>query len=348
MGHCSTAEAICDQLRGHGPQVHVHVVDFMESISPGSCDLIYGCFNFSVQYLPFLYNTLNVTADRFSILPLKWAVVGRMDALWAKYRPDLVICTLPMCTQYVSAFKKATGTVTPMYTYITDITTHEEWITADTDLYFVGAESTKSSLISRGVPADKIVVSGIPVRTKFHCAAMVNTEPSCGKAEILIMGGSLGLIPACDILLSRLSRNDNVHITLITGENKELMRHVRTYYPGVTAIGWTQEVDHYLKKSDLLVTKAGGITIFEAINASTPLYILRPFLAQEIGNAEYIEQNNIGQVMWTKYSDASSDILSLLNNPSLLRTMKKNMDEIRRSWHSYDAVSYFANGEEGV
>lgn len=99
---------------------------------------------------------------------------------------------------------------------------------------------------------------------------------------------------------------------------------------------------------DLLVTKAGGITIFEAINASTPLYILRPFLAQEIGNAEYIEQNNIGQVMWTKYSDASSDILSLLNNPSLLRTMKKNMDEIRRSWHSYDAVSYFANGEEGV
>ena len=56
----------------------------------------------------------------------------------------------------------------PLYTYITDITAHEEWIAPGTDKYFVGDITTKNALLSKGVSEDKIAVSGIPVRRAFY------------------------------------------------------------------------------------------------------------------------------------------------------------------------------------
>lgn len=36
-----------------------------------------------------------------------------------------------------------------------------------------------------------------------------------------------------------------------------------------------------MKRAELIVTKLGGITLFEAINSKTPIYVLCPFLSQE-------------------------------------------------------------------
>ena len=46
-------------------------------------------------------------------------------------------------------------------------------------------------------------------------------------------------------------------------------------------IGYTNEVDKYMKEADLILTKSGGITTFEAIYSETPMYIVTPFLSQE-------------------------------------------------------------------
>ena len=75
-----------------------------------------------------------------------------------------------------------------------------------------------------------------------------------------------------------------------------------------------------------------GITTFEAIAAKTPLYIIKPFLEQEFGNAKYIEDHNIGRVLWDTAADEAADILKLIENKGLLDTMRKNMKAITESF----------------
>lgn len=43
-----------------------------------------------------------------------------------------------------------------------------------------------------------------------------------------------------------------------------------------------------MQSSDILISKASGITVFEALYAEIPLYIINLFLLQEISNARYI------------------------------------------------------------
>ena len=94
-------------------------------------------------------------------------------------------------------------------------------------------------------------------------------------------------------------------------------------------IGFTQKVAQYMARADLLLTKAGGITTFEAIHTGTPMCLLRPFLMQEEANAAYIEQQGFGKVLWDKGKEAS-EVLSLLRDPEALEDMKQRIDVYKR------------------
>lgn len=58
--------------------------------------------------------------------------------------PDLIISNLPVCSKYFSAYKELRICTQPLFTYITDITVHDEWIANKTTLYFVGMNPPKT------------------------------------------------------------------------------------------------------------------------------------------------------------------------------------------------------------
>ena len=83
-----------------------------------------------------------------------------------------------------------------------------------------------------------------------------------------------------------------------------------------------------MRRADLLVTKAGELPHLKPLPQKHRFYIIKPFLEQEFGNAKYIEGHNIGRVLWDVNADEASDILRLIDDNSLLNTMKKNMAHI--------------------
>ena len=322
MGHIKAAEAIKEEiLKEHGEN-KVEIIDFMDYMFPAVSKYIYKGFNFLVSSCSGLYNSLNKAAGSNGTVPLKVAVTRKIDRLIAEHKADAIVVAFPVCSQYISAYKRMRRCSIPLYTYVTDITAHEEWIAPGTDKYLVGDTVTKNALISKGVLEEKIIVSGIPVRQCFYTE---KTQKKSSQKEILIMGGGLGLIPSSGDFLRSLNDNPDVKVTLIAGKNEKLVRHIREKYGRIEAIGYTDQVDRYMKRADLIVTKAGGITTFEAIASKTPLYVIKPFLEQEFGNAKYIEEHNIGRVLWSKDIDEKEDILALISNDKLLQAMKENM-----------------------
>ena len=86
-----------------------------------------------------------------------------------------------------------------------------------------------------------------------------------------------------------------------------------------------------MRNADLIVSKSGGITLFEAIYSETPIYVVNPFLMQEVKNARFIEERGIGQVVWKEKDHITDDILSIINDDESIEIMKNNMKKIKEN-----------------
>ena len=349
MGHVKCAEAIAEEIYAARKDVTVTSVDVMDYLFPHLSKAIYKGFSLLVTKLPGMYNHLNRAAGKHAGVPMKKTIAAKLDRLIAETQPDLIISNLPVCSKYISAYKELRVCTVPLFTYITDITVHDEWIADKTDLYFVGDESTGNVLISKGVSAEKIVVSGIPVKRVFKSAFKDGTLKDQEKADtgthtkkrLLIMGGGLGLVPGGSRLLKRLNEETCFEVTLIAGKNRSLEKRARRKYKNINVVGFTDKIADYMAAADLVLTKPGGITTFEAIASRTPMYIVDPFLEQEMGNARFIESKNIGRVVWSRDCDVASDIINFLKDTALIDTMKENMAKLCQSFSCPNPMQYF-------
>ena len=349
MGHVKCAEAIAEEIYASQPDASVTTVDVMDYLFPHLSKAIYKGFSLLVTKLPGMYNHLNRAAGKHAGVPMKKTIAAKLDRLIAETQPDLIISNLPVCSKYISAYKELRVCTVPLFTYITDITVHDEWIADKTDLYFVGDESTGNVLISKGVSAEKIVVSGIPVKRVFKSAFKDGTLKDQEKADtgtyakkrLLIMGGGLGLVPGGSRLLKRLNEESCFEVTLIAGRNRSLEKRARRKCKNINVVGFTDKIADYMAAADLVLTKPGGITTFEAIASRTPMYIVDPFLEQEMGNARFIESKNIGRVVWSRDCDVASDIINFLKDTALIDTMKENMAKLCQSFSCPNPMQYF-------
>ncbi|MDE5889320.1 MAG: hypothetical protein K2H20_04805, partial [Bacilli bacterium] len=174
FGHTSAAISIKEKIKQEHPNYNVQIIDFIEYLFPVISKGIYGTFNFLVNKCCALYNFLNKIGSKNGSAPLKSFIVKKIDRLLIENNIDTVISVFPVCSQYISAYKKMRKSNIVLNTCITDVDVHEEWISDETNLYFVAVEMTKYNLINMGVDSEKIVISGIPVKNSFNCNKDIN------------------------------------------------------------------------------------------------------------------------------------------------------------------------------
>ena len=94
------------------------------------------------------------------------------------------------------------------------------------------------------------------------------------------MGGGLGLLPRKDSFYEALDALPGVRTTLITGGNQKLYDRLHGRYGHIEVLGFTDKVYEYMARADLLLSKPGGITLFETITSELPILAWEPFLQQ--------------------------------------------------------------------
>lgn len=327
MGHYSAAQAVKEDLMKCDSNISVTIVDIIEWLFPMTNKVIYTFFNSFICKFSGIYNFINKIASKNSSKPLTKGKMKGIRKLMDKFKPDIIVSTWSGSTKYAAKYKKGSKDDTPLYTYITDIEAHEGWYLDESDLYFVGTESTKEKLIENNIDYNKIVISGIPIRQAFKDDN--NYDKKNEKKEILLMGGGLGLIPCIWDILTPLSNDNRYSVTVITGKNKRMYKKIKNKFPDINVISYTKEVDKYMKNADIIVTKPGGISIFEAIYTDTPLFIINPTLSQEVINGKFIEENCIGKVVWNVDSNIDDMIVSVIEDDKLISEMKENMQLIK-------------------
>jgi len=330
MGHVAAAEAAADQLRRRYPGAEIRIVDLMESLYPKLYPYIYIGFNAMVDKTPRIYNAMICLNGQLARLPLKRksANADIIRDLVEQFRPDAIVSTWLIGSKYIGAYKQQAGSDIPFITCITDILAFDEWLSPATDAYIVGSEDTRQALAAKGIDPAIVHVGGIPVRQGFGQRCL----PARPKAsEVLIMGGGLGFLPDAGQLLGFLATLPSVHVTVIAGRNRKLYAALKDRCPKVEVLGYTDRVAAYMAAADVLVTKPGGATTFEAIEAEVPLFVPAPYFEQEKANAAFIEKEGLGRVIWERGQSCGPALGELLLDQCARQRIKNNMRRFKES-----------------
>lgn len=328
MGHWAASLSLKQQLeRSLGARAEV--VDLFAAVLPELSPALYKSFRLLVTYGGGLYNLVHLLTDGAGASvrsPLADALTDRFYALAELHQPDAVIATHPLCAQLVSRFKADYGVPLPLVTCITDVTCHSEWLNPGTDCYFVGSSTVREGLVAKGVDPARIEVTGIPVREEFK--RPVRRGGGLPR-NLLIMGGGLGMMPRREGFYEALNDLPHVHTTIICGRNEKLRARLAGRWENIEVLGFTDRVCGYMARSDLMLSKPGGSTMFEAIFSQLPLLAWAPQLAQEKENAEFLTSAGVGLVTPRGAEACLASIRGVIYDDALLSAMAENAGRLR-------------------
>lgn len=339
-GHVSVSNALKEHIHACQSNIQIEVADMHEIMHPIGYKSIYRSYEMMVRYLPSSYNAYYVGKEKLPQLQKMDTASHKNLKKLAQYieqkKPKVVISTFPLCTGYMSKYKENYDSLLPMITCITDVVDSNEWIYPKNDLYFVADECIKAALIKKSIAESKIFSTGIPVRGKFLKEEDCNfLRSQLGYLEsdriILMMGGGFGLFPKEEAFYIWLSTLSNVKVVVLTGKNKKLYHQlVKIDAHNIRVIEYTDRVSEFMKISDVLVGKSGGITLYEAIASALPMIIYKPSLGQEIKNCQFIVDKEIGVVVY-ELELLKEALIKLIHNSQEKRHLHAQIQELKKS-----------------
>lgn len=326
FGHEMAANAIREEFMRQDQNAEIIQKDLPAYFYPYISKIIYKVFGLVAERYHGIYNLVYKISGKLNSAnrPSGPLIYRKFRKMMEEYNPDMIVCTHPFCEKSAATYKAKSGSCIPLVTCITDISMHKEWYAKQADLYLAPTIEVKDNLAGFGALPEDIFVTGVPVRQQF--LSMENDGAGlCAReagTNVLIMGGGLGIMPELEDILYTLHDMPGVKATVITGKNHKVYERWKGRFNDIEVLGYVGHIGKYMRKADLVITKAGGITLFELLHSRVPMFIIRPFLEQETVNARYAQGKGFAQVIWGKKEDFTAELRKLLEDPARLGQMR--------------------------
>lgn len=335
-GHMQAARAIEEYWKEKEPQATISHVDFLDTETLSLEHIIKGTYIKMIDLFPMLYDLIYRASKgerKGTVMQtvLSYLLKSRMLKLIQQENPDVMVFTHPFPCGAACILKRQGHIQMPIVAILTDFSSHQFWLYPQVDTYFVATEGMVSEMTQVGIEADKIHVSGIPVRRSFFKDAITHYEMK-KPIKVLVMGGGLGL-GSLEIALQHLDAVSSIdEITVVAGQNTSLYESLVTLSGKMktktTVYGYTSNISELMSSTTLLVTKPGALTCMEAVTIGLPMVFFNAIPGQEVANAELLE--NRGCARWARDIHNLEDVVAaLLINPNRLQ----QMSETARQWH---------------
>ena len=145
------------------------------------------------------------------------------------------------------------------------------------------------------------------------------------------MSGGFGVGPIKNIVSYLDTSEADFQGIVVCGYNKKLKIEIgkvnQTAKHKFKVFGFVDNVDELMRASDLLVSKSGGISVTEALNAGLPLVVVRPIPGQEMRNYRFLEKNDAA--LRIKNPREVVKMMGLLMKSGKADTLKRNVEKIR-------------------
>jgi processive 1,2-diacylglycerol beta-glucosyltransferase len=208
----------------------------------------------------------------------------------------VVLCTHYFPLETLNHLRHKRGVPRPLaVSVVTDFEAHALWMDSCVDLYCVAAEETKARLVARGAAAGDVVVTGIPISSRFSAKLNVKAlRKGLGLRDdlpvLLVPSGGFGMGPLGAILAELDKVERPFQTVVVTGRNLDLRYELAAQdrkHP-TQVLGFATNMHELMAVAGLLITKPGGLTSSEALALGKPMVILNPIPGQEAANSDFL------------------------------------------------------------
>lgn len=336
-GHVRAAEATIEAIRAKAPKAEITHLDFGAFLSKTLNKIVKNTYIELIKHTPrlwgkFYYRTSKIQPD--SVLQRLINILGRREFLdyIEELRPDVIICTYPTIAGVLGELRLKSVLQIPIVSVVTDYAVHSQWVHPGVDLYIVGNQDVFQGLTHRGIDPKRIRITGIPVSPKFE--QKLEREEIANRLKLLskrqtflVMGGAFGVLGGakgvCKILVEA---EEAVQILVVCGQDEKLYRSLEGLIAEaknpLIRFGYVKNVEELMTVADMIITKAGGLTVSEALTKRLPLIIYKPIPGQEEENAYFVEK--IGAAKLAKTEEELEKIIHhILSHPDEMEIMRE-------------------------
>ena len=237
--------------------------------------------------------------------------IGYVQDLFERWCPHVVVSVHPL-TQHIFArvikeLKLADRV--PLVSVVTDpcYGFWKGWACDDVTLYLVASEEARRQLIDYGVAPERIKISGMPVHPKFSFAdeaaaqaarRALGLDPE--KFTVFVNAGWEGGGNIPEIFRELVRGKLDIQAIFLAGKNEELRATAESIasqapFP-IKVIGYSEHVEQLMSAANVMISKLGGLTTFEALACRIPIIadVITEPMPQEAGTANLILKRGAG------------------------------------------------------
>ncbi len=355
MGHVMAAKAIEQAFKRKYPDIEVKNVNVIDFANKSYRAVFVHGYNFVSAKLPrlwgWLYQTFNSKSRQgFPSWLSRVCIAKRFIPFIREFKPDFIISTHPLPMLIVS-YSKANDVIDILSSMVcTDYGCHSFWVDKEVNYYFGAVESVGTCLCGYGAKKEQIAITGIPIEEKF--TVVFNKEELQKKYglksdafTILIVGGQFGIDTLKNIINSIIDKHDGrVHFLVVAGRDHYLKdaldkADLNKRFSNVKIFGFIDYMHELMSVSDIIFSKAGGLTVSECMAKGLPMVINKVIPGQEEDNVEYLVSHNAA-VKANNTEEIIAAIDELIKNPQKVAAMKKSAATIGKP-NSAEALADF-------
>lgn len=334
------------------------MVDALSYINRGINKISTSAYNQMSKNSPWFWGKLYFSANKSPLANILYSsnslMSNKLVKLIKDFKPDAIICTHPFAIQMCTYLKEHGKIDSKLYVVMTDYEIHMQWYSNHKYInkIYVGSTVMKDDLIIKEVDADKVEVTGIPIKKEFRENFDKNAiYDSLGfdknkKTFLFFGGGEYGLNR--ELVYNTLTRALEIfpaeQFIVISGKNEKLFKEFKNIInkskidkKQIKLYQYSKKVPEFMAISAAVFSKPGGLTTSEAIASGLPFIIIGPLPGQEYANTIFLLDNNAGLLI-----SGDNRIDYILNNlkkhPESFKEMSKNAKQIAKPNATIDII----------
>ena len=256
--------------------------------------------------------------------------VGYVRGLFERWCPHIVVSVHPLTQHIFGRVLKELNLAdrVPLVSVVTDpcYGFWRGWACDAVTLYLVASEDARRQLIDYGVAPERIKISGMPVHPKFAypgeeaaqaARRALGLDPE--KFTVFVNAGWIGGGNIPQIFRELVHGELDVQAIFLAGKNEDLRVAAESIageaaFP-VKVIGYSDEIEQLMSAANVMISKLGGLTTFEALACRVPIIadVITDPMPQEAGTAKLIAQRGAG-VMLNRASDVVNVVRRMMED----------------------------------
>jgi len=240
--------------------------------------------------------------------------VPYVAGLFERWCPHVVVSVHPLTQHIFAQVLKELNLADriPLISVVTDpcYGFWKGWACDDVRLYLVASEDARRQLVDYGVAPERIKISGLPVHPKFAypgeeaaqaARRALGLDPE--KFTVFVNAGWIGGGNIPQIFRELVRGELDVQAIFLAGKNEDLRVAAESIaleapFP-IKVIGYSDEIEKLMSAANVMISKLGGLTTFEALACRLPIIadVITEPMPQEAGTADMIAQRGAGVML---------------------------------------------------